>query len=61
MGLSRFIVDGIELRSSNSSDSAENELGRKDELKDIAEGEKAFIGRINKLIQEFNEDQSVVA
>lgn len=33
----------------------------RDKLKDIAEGEKAFIGRINKLIQEFNEDRSVVA
>ena len=60
MGLSRFIVDGIELRSSNSSDSAENELGRKDKLKDITEREKAFIERINKLIQEFDKDQPVV-
>lgn len=61
MGLSRFIVNGIELRSSKSSDSTESEVGMRDKLKDIAEGEKAFIGRINKLIQEFNEDQSVVA
>ena len=60
MGLSRFIVDGIELRSSKSSDGTESEVGMRDELKDITEREKAFIERINKLIQEFDKDQPVV-
>ena len=60
MGLSRFIVDGIELRSSKSSDGTESEVGMRDKLKDITERKKAFIGRINKLIQEFDKDQPVV-
>ena len=60
MGLSRFIVDGIELRSSKSSDGTESEVGMRDKLKDITEREKVFIGRINKLIQEFDKDQPVV-